>query len=139
MKSNFSITGLGNSEKLEELEQKAKVLEQNSNNNQGVITVLLESGKTKDLQIANMTGLLMQIQDNLNSLNKEMQYHRLEDVARYVMVQAPTKEEMNIFLLRRQISQSFLQRLELQCIVFSSQANKWVYVKENDIAKLLTP
>jgi len=41
------------SEKLDELEHKAQVLEQNSNNNQGVITALLENGKNKDLQINN--------------------------------------------------------------------------------------
>ena len=78
----LSITGVVDSEKLEELEQNAKVLEKNSQNNQGVITVLLESGKSKDLQIANMTGMLTQIQDNLNMLNNEMQYHRLEDLAK---------------------------------------------------------
>jgi uncharacterized phosphosugar-binding protein len=38
---------LVDSEELEELEQKAKVLEQHSHNNQDVITVLLESGKNK--------------------------------------------------------------------------------------------
>ena len=67
------------SEKLEELEQKARVLEQRSHNNQDLKTVLLENGKNKDLQIANMTGVLTQIQDNLNSLNRELDYHRLED------------------------------------------------------------
>jgi len=35
-----------------ELEQKAKVLETNSQNNQEVITALLENGKNKDLQIS---------------------------------------------------------------------------------------
>lgn len=60
------------SEKHEELEQKAKVLEKNSNNNQDVISVLLETGKTKDLQIANMTGVLTQIQENLSNLNSEI-------------------------------------------------------------------
>src|SRR5208283_4665418 len=60
----LSITSSVDTEKLEELEEKAKVLEQNSQNNQGVITALLQNGKTKDLQIANMTGLLTQIQDN---------------------------------------------------------------------------
>ena len=135
----LSITSAVDSEKLEELEQKAKVLEQNSQNNQGVITVLLENGKNKDLQIANMTGILAQIQDNLNSLNREMDYHRMEDVARFVLAQAPDKEAMNSFLKRRQISQSIFQRVELQCIVFSPEANRWVYIEENDTAKLLTP
>jgi len=134
----LSITGVVDSEKLEELEQKAKVLEQNSRNNQEVVTVLLENGKNKDLQIANMTGLLTKIQDNLNSLNREMDYHRLEDVARFVMVKAPTTEEMNSFLSRRQISQSIFQRVELQCIVFSPEANKW-YTLRKTTAKLLTP
>lgn len=133
----LSITSTVDAEKLEHLEQKAKVLEQNSQSNQGVIVALLENGKTKDLQIANMTGILTQIQDNLNSLNREMDYHRLEDVARFVMAKAPTKEEMSSFLQRRQISQSIFQRAELQCIAFSLEANKWLYIPENDIAKLL--
>ncbi|MGD0644477.1 MAG: hypothetical protein ABSA75_06180 [Candidatus Bathyarchaeia archaeon] len=93
--------------------------------------------KTKDLRIANMTGMLTQIQDNLNSLNREMDYYRLEDVARFVMIKAPSSEEMNSFLSRRQISPSIFQRVELQCIVFSPEANKWVYIRENDIVKLL--
>lgn len=135
----LSITSAVDTEKLEELEQKAKVLETNSQNNQGIITALLENGKTKDLQITNMAGLLTQIQDNLNSLNREMDYHRMEDVARFVMAQAPDKEEMNSFLSRRQINQSIFQRIELQCIVFSPEANRWIYIKENDIAKLLAP
>ena len=88
------------------------MLEQNSQNNQGVITALLENGKNKDLQIANMTGMLTQIQDNLNSLNNEMDYHRMEDVARFVMAKAPDREEMNSFLSRRQISQSIFQSVE---------------------------
>jgi hypothetical protein len=54
-----------------------------------------------------------------------MQYHRLEDVARFVMAKAPTAEEMNSFLSRRQINQTIFQRPELQCIVFSLEANKW--------------
>ena len=53
-----------------------------------------------------MTGMLTQIQENLSNLNSQMQYHRMESVARYVMAQAPTAEEMSIFLNRRQISQS---------------------------------
>jgi len=40
---------------------------------------------------------------------------------------------------RRGISQSIFQRVELQCIVFSPEANRWMYDKENDIAKLLAP
>ena len=135
----LSITGVVDSEKLEKLEQKAKMLEQNSQSNQGVITALLENGKNKDVQIANVTGLLTQIQDTLNSLNREMDYHRMEDVARFVMIQAPSREEMVSFLNRRQISQSIFQRSELQCIVFSPEANKWLYIEENDIAKLLIP
>jgi hypothetical protein len=51
----LSITGMVDTEKLEELEQKAKLLEQNSNTNQGVITALLENGKNKDAQVNNMT------------------------------------------------------------------------------------
>jgi hypothetical protein len=67
-----------------------------------------------------------------------MDYHRLEDVVRFVIAKAPTKEEMNGFLQIRQISQSIFQRSELQCIIFSLEASKWVYIKENDIARLLT-
>jgi hypothetical protein len=119
------------------LEQKAKVLETNSQSNQGIITALPENGKNKDVQIATMTGLLTQIQDNLNCLNREMDYHRLEDVARFVMAKAPTKEEMASFLKKRQISGSIFQRIELQCISFSPQTNTWVYLPENDSANLL--
>lgn len=99
---------------------------------------MLENGKNKDLQITNMTGILTQIQNSLNSLNCEMDYHRLEDSARFVMAKASTAEEMNTFLSRRQISQTIFQRPELQCMVFSPEANKWVYIEENDIAQLLT-
>ena len=55
------------------------------------------------------------------------------------MIQTPTKEELNSFLQRRQINQSIFKRVELQYIIFSPEANRWVYDKENDIAKLLTP
>jgi hypothetical protein len=126
------------SEKLEELEQKAKVFEQRSNNNQGVITVLLESGKTKDLQITSMTGMLTQIQDNLNRLTNEFDYHRLEDVARFVMAKAPTAEEMNSFLNRRQINQSIFQRPELQCSLFSRSKQMGIHQGKRP-AKLLSP
>ena len=135
---HLSIRAMVDSEKLEELEQKAKVLEQNSQNNQGVVAALLENGRTKDMQINNMTNFLSQVQESLNKLNNEMDYHRLEDIARYVMSKAPTKEEMTSFLNRRQISETILRRPELQCVVFSPQANRWIYVPENDSAKLLT-
>src|SRR3990170_3266364 len=61
-------------------EQKAKMLEQNSQNNQGVVAALLENGRTKDSQINNMTNFLSQVQESLNKLNNEMDYHRLEDI-----------------------------------------------------------
>jgi len=55
------------------------------------------------------------------------------------MIQAPIKKSMNSFLCRRGIDQSIFQRAELQCVVFSPEANRWVYIEENDTAKLLTP
>ena len=135
----LSISSTVDAEKLEQLEQKSKALEQNSQTNQGVITALLENGKSKDLQIASMFGTLTEIQNSLKNLNSEMDYHRLEDVARFVLAKAPTKDEMVSFLNKRQISDSILRRVELQCITFSTQCNRWVYVPENDIANLLTP
>lgn len=134
---HLSINAMVDSEKLEELEQKAKTLEQNSQNNQGVITALLENGRTKDAQINNMTTLLTQVQESLNKINDEMNFHRLEDVARFVAAKAPTKEEMADFLKRRQISEDILKRPELDCITFSTKTNAWLYNAEDDSAKLL--
>jgi hypothetical protein len=124
-------------EKLEELEQKAKVLEQNSNTNQGVITALLENGRNKDIQVNSMTTLLLQVQESLAKINDEMDFHRLEDVARFVAAKAPTGEELNIFMVKRRIPQNIFQRVELQCIKFRPQNNTWVYIPENDLANLL--
>ena len=83
-------------------------------------------------------SFLTQVQESLTKLNNEMDYHRLEDIARYVMSKDPTREEMTSFLNRRQISETIFRRPELQCIVFSPQANRWVYIPENDSANLLT-
>jgi NCAIR mutase (PurE)-related protein len=126
------------SEKIDELEQKAKALEQNSQNNQGIITALLENGKNKDQQVNNMATLLSQVQESLNRINDEMNFHRLEDVARFVAAKAPTREEMTNFLSKRQISQNIFQRSELNCIAFSPETNTWTYSPENDLANLLT-
>jgi hypothetical protein len=92
----------------------------------------------EDLQINNMTALLSQVQESLNKLNNEMEYHRLEDIARYVMAKAPTREEMTTFLNRRHTSESIFRRPELQCIIFSPQTNRQVYNPENDSSHLLT-
>jgi len=54
----------------------------------------------------------------------------MEDVARFVMAQASDKEAMNSFLNRRMISQSIFKRPELQCIVFSPEANKWYTLRK---------
>jgi hypothetical protein len=134
---HLSISSMVDSEKLDELEHKAMILEQNSQNNQGVVTALLENGKNKDLQINNMNTFLSQVQESLTKLNNEMDYHRLEDLARYVMSKAPTREEMTSFLNRRQINETIFRRPELQCIIFSPEANRWVYNPENDSANLL--
>jgi hypothetical protein len=133
----LSITGMVDTEKLEELEQKAKLLEQNSNTNQGVINALLENGKNKDVQVNNMATLLAQVQESLNKINDEMNFHRLEDIARFVSAKSPTREEMVNFLRRRQISENIFARTELQCVVFAPQTNTWVYIQENDSANLL--
>ena len=82
------------SEKLDELEHKAIILEQNSQNNQGVVNAFLENGKNKDLQINKMNTFLTRVQESLTKLNNEMDYHRREDIARYIMVKVPTREEM---------------------------------------------
>jgi integrase/recombinase XerD len=135
---HLSITQMIDSEKIDELEQKAKALEQNSQNNQGIITALLENGKNKDQQVNNMATLLSQVQESLNRINDEMNFHRLEDVARFVAAKAPTREEMTNFLSKRQISQNIFQRSELNCIAFSPETNTWTYSPENDLANLLT-
>ncbi len=56
----------------------------------------------------NMTAFLSQVQESLNKLNNEVDYHRLEDIARYVTSKAPSREKMSIFLKRRQISETIL-------------------------------
>jgi len=63
-------------------------------------------------------------------------FHRLEKVAMFVLANAPTAKEMDSFLRGNHISQTLLSRVELHCIAFSSQIKRWVYVPENDSAKL---
>ena len=124
-------------EKLEALEQKAKVLEQDTRTNQGVINALLENGKNKDIQVNSLTTLLLQVQESLAKINDDMDFHRLEDLARFVAAKVPTGEELNSFMAKRRIPQSIFQRIELQCIKFRPQNNTWVYLAENDLANLL--
>ena|ERR1017187_2633162 len=64
------------------------------------------------------------------------EYQILEDIARFVKAESPTVEEMNCFLKRRKINRSILQTSELQCVLFSLETNTWIYIPENDIAKL---
>lgn len=135
---HLSISGGVDNGKLQELEKKAGLLEQDSKTNQGVISALLENGRNKDLQLNNVTNLLSQVQESLNRLDSEMTFHRLEDIARFVAAKAPTKEEMANFLNRRGISQSILQKVELQCITFSNESGRWVYTGEDDSADLLS-
>jgi hypothetical protein len=71
-----------------------------------------------------MTGLLAQVQESLGKTNNEMALHRLELIAAFVAAKAPTSEELSSFLNRLQISESILQRPELQCVLFSPETNR---------------
>ena len=97
----------------------------------------MENGRSKGLQITQMTGLLTQVQESLEKINNEMAFHRLEDIVRFVAAKTPTREEMTSFLNRRLINESIFRRPELQCIVFSPETNRWVYDPEDDSANLI--
>jgi integrase/recombinase XerD len=140
----LSINALADHQKLVELENKSKTIEQESKSNQGIIQALMQNSNYKDAQINNMNGqltsvstLLVQVQESLNRINDEMSFHKLEDIARFVAAKSPTREEMIIFLSKRQISKNIFRRPELNCIVFSSQTNTWVYTADNDTSNLL--
>ncbi len=134
---HLSITGMVDTEKIEALEIKSQTLEQQSKNSQGVISALLENGRNKDQQVNNMATLLSQVQESLNRINDEMNFHKLEDIARFVAAKSPTREEMTNFLTKRQINESIFRRAELNCIAFSPQTNTWVYTADNDTSNLL--
>jgi hypothetical protein len=63
--------------------------------------------------------------------------HRLEVIAAFVAAKAPTGEELSSFLNRRQINESILQRPELQCVIFSTETNRWIYDFELDSENLI--
>ena len=86
---------------------------------------MLENGRSKDLQITQMTGLLTQVQESLEMINGELVFHRLEDIVRFVAAKTPTREEMTSFLNRRLLNEYIFRRPELQCIVFSPEVNRW--------------
>jgi len=104
----------------------------------------MQNSNYKDAQINNMNGqltsvstLLVQVQESLNRINDEMNFHKLEDIARFVAAKSPTREEMIIFLSKRQINENIFRRPELNCIAFSSQTNTWIYTADNDTSNLL--
>jgi integrase len=134
---HLSITGMIDTDKIDALEIKSQNLEQQSRNSQGVISALLENGRNKDQQVNNMATLLSQVQESLNRINDEMNFHKLEDIARFVAAKSPTREEMTNFLTKRQINESIFRRAELNCIAFSPQTNTWVYSREDDTSNLL--
>ena len=134
---HLSVTGMVDTEKIDALEVKSQTLEQQSKNSQGVISALLENGRNKDLQINNMTTLLTKVQDSLMKLNEDMDFHKLEDIARYVAVKAPTRQELNDFMVKRQIPQSILRRDELHCITYSLTSDQWLYSKDDDDFNLI--
>jgi integrase len=141
----LSINAIVDNQKIEELENKSKTFEQESKSNQGIIQALMQNSNYKDAQINNMNGqlisvstLLSQVQDSLTKLNGDMDFHKLEDIARFVASKAPTREELTNFLTKRQINDNIFRRPELSCIAFSPQTNTWVYIPDNDSANLLT-
>jgi hypothetical protein len=84
-----------------------------------------------------MTGLLTQVQESLEMINGELAFHRLEDIVRFVAAKTPTREEKASFLNRRLLNESIFRRPELQVIVFSPEANRWVYDHDDDSANLI--
>jgi hypothetical protein len=140
----LSINAIVDHQKIEELENKSKTFEQESKNNQGIIQALMQNSNYKDAQINNMNGqlssvstLLSQVQDSLTKLNGDMDFHKLEDIARFVASKAPTREEMTNFLTKRQINENIFRRTELNWITFSPQTNTWIYTADNDTSNLL--
>lgn len=140
----LSISGTVDNQKLEELENKSKTFEQETKNNQGIIQALMQNSNYKDAQIGNMTGqltsvttLMSQVQESLAKLNEDMNFHKLEDVARFVAFSAPSRDELSNFMRKRQISDTILRRVELQCLSFSPEANRWLYSREDDIFNLI--
>jgi hypothetical protein len=85
----------------------------------------------------NVATLLTQFQDALAKLNEDMDFHRLEDIARFIAAKAPTREELNNFMAKRQIPQSILKRIELECVNYSPKSNQWLYSREEDTCNLI--
>lgn len=133
----LSLSGIVDNQKLEALENKSKTFEEEAKKNKSFIEILYQNSSYKDAQINNMTALLTQVQESLAKINDEQDFHRLEDVARFVAAKTPTREEMTNFLRRRQINENIFRRPELNCIFFSSQTNTWIYAQEDDTANLL--
>ncbi|MGA2523844.1 MAG: site-specific integrase [Candidatus Bathyarchaeia archaeon] len=134
---HLSLTGMVDTEKIEALEIKSQTLEQQSKNSQGVIEALLENGRNKDQQVNNIAALLAQVRESLAKLNDEQDFSRLETLTRFVAAKAPSRQELNDFMTKRQIPQSILRRIELQCITFSVEANRWTYSAEDDTFNLI--
>lgn len=60
-----------------------------------------------------------------------MRFHRLEDVTRFVAAKASTKQELNDFMVKRQIPQNILRRDELDRIKYSLKSDQWLYCKDD--------
>jgi integrase len=147
----LSISNNIDTQKIEELETKTKTFETETKNNQSIIKALMQNSDYKDIQInglntqisntngqlTSLTSLLTQVQDTLSKLNEDMDFHRLEDIARFVAAKAPTRQELYDFMTKRQIPQTILRRIELQCIAFSIESNRWIYQHEEDKANLI--
>jgi hypothetical protein len=66
-------------------------------------------------------------------------YDVLERIARYVLSEVPTREEMDSFLGGELVmDESILSKPELESIVYCPEANRWICNPEDDSAKLLT-
>jgi integrase/recombinase XerD len=147
----LSINSTIDNQKLEELENEMQSSKQEVKKSQDIIEQLTENSKYKTAQItslnaqlSNTTGqlnnvatLLTQFQDALAKLNEDMDFHRLEDIARFIAAKAPTREELNNFMAKRQIPQSILKRIELECVNYSPKSNQWLYSREEDTCNLI--
>ncbi|MEM3697842.1 MAG: site-specific integrase [Candidatus Bathyarchaeia archaeon] len=122
---HISISGMIDTEKLETLEQDAKRKSE-------LIEVLLENGKLKDQKISELTQTLDQIKNQLNYLDSELDFHRMEQIARFVRAKAPTEQELQEFLNRKGLSPAMLKREELACISYDSKNNRWIYQEDSD-------
>lgn len=125
----LSVSGMVDTEKLEALEQETK-------RRGDLIEVLLENSKLKDQKIAQLANTLNEIKNELSRLDSELDFHRMEQIARFVRAKAPTKQEFEQFMNKRNISSAILKRIELQCVVYDEKDKRWHYLETLDTYKL---